>query len=78
MNDSTNVMAPSPDEELWTAADVARYLKASRRWVYTKTSAGLIPTVDLFGMRRYDPADIRALKEKLKRKPGRVLVSVKP
>jgi hypothetical protein len=78
MNDPGNVMAPAPDEELWTAADVARFLKLSRRWVYTKTGEGRIPTVDLFGVIRYDPADIRALKEKLKRKPARVLFPVKP
>ena len=30
-----------PNDELWDANDVARYLKASRSWVYHQAEAGL-------------------------------------
>lgn len=46
---------------LWDAADVARYLKVSRSWVYHRAEAGLIPTVRLGGLLRFDPKAIRDL-----------------
>jgi excisionase family DNA binding protein len=78
MSNHANVMDPTPDEQLWTAKDVARYLKCSRAWVYREASAGRLPVVDFLGLRRFDPAAIHGLKEKLTRHPGRVVVPVKP
>lgn len=49
-----------PFEELWTAKDVARYLKASRSWVYQRAEAGLLPSFRIGGMRRFEPESIRA------------------
>ena len=46
--------------ELWDAKDVARYLKASRSWVYQRAEAGLLPCVRLGGLLRFDPEKIRA------------------
>jgi excisionase family DNA binding protein len=31
--------------ELWTTAEVARYLKTSRSWVYQATASGRLPSV---------------------------------
>ena len=46
--------------ELWTAADVARYLKTSRSWVYQATASGKLPSIRVGHLRRFDPARIRA------------------
>ena len=50
-------------EALWDARDVARYLKVSRNWVYQQADAGRLPSVRIAGVRRFDPAKIRALAE---------------
>ena len=68
-----DAMAPTPEEQLWTAADVARFLKCSRAWVYREASAGRLPSVDFLGLRRFDPATIRAMAAKGTREPGRVM-----
>lgn len=46
-------------ESLWTAADVARYLKVSRSWVYQKVDEGLLPALRVGGTLRFEPAAIR-------------------
>lgn len=51
---------PSPFESLWTVADVAGYLKASRSWVYQKAEAGLLPSMRIGGLLRFDPEAVRA------------------
>ncbi len=53
----SRVAAPTPDH-LWTVNEVARYLNASRSWVYERTMAGDIPSLRLGNLRRYDPAKI--------------------
>ena len=45
--------------ELWTASDVARYLKTSRSWVYLATASGRLPRVRVGHLRRFDPVKIR-------------------
>jgi excisionase family DNA binding protein len=50
-------------EALWDAREVARYLKVSRNWVYQQADAGRLPSVRIGGVRRFDPAKIRALAE---------------
>ena len=48
------------DEPMWTALDVAAYLKASRSWVYLHAEDGTIPSVRIGGLRRFLPEQIRA------------------
>ena len=52
----------SDDESdtLWDAADVARYLKVSRSWVYHRAEAGLLPYLRVGALLRFEPAAIRA------------------
>jgi excisionase family DNA binding protein len=45
---------------LWNTQDVARYVQASRSWVYQKAEAGLLPSLRIGGLLRFDPAVIRA------------------
>ena len=52
--------APGPWESLWTAEDVARYLQASRSWVYQKAEAGLLPSLRIGGLLRFNPEAVRA------------------
>jgi hypothetical protein len=47
-------------EALWDANDVARHLKASRSWVYQKAEAGILPSLRIGGLLRFDPVEIRA------------------
>ncbi len=57
MNEKTTIET----DELWTAEDVARFLKTSRSWVYHRAQAGLLPCVKIGGLLRFDPVAIRAL-----------------
>ncbi|PTL84077.1 helix-turn-helix domain-containing protein [Vitiosangium sp. GDMCC 1.1324] len=49
-----------PQEALWDANDVARFVKASRSWVYQRAQAGQLPCVKIGGLLRFEPAAIRA------------------
>lgn len=49
-----------PIESLWTVADVAAFLKASRRWVYQRVESGELPHLKLGGLIRFDPEAVRA------------------
>jgi hypothetical protein len=46
---------------LWTADDVARFLKTSRSWVYHRAQAGRLPCLKIGGLLRFDPVAIRGL-----------------
>ena len=48
---------------LWDANDVARYLKASRSWVYQKAEAGVLPCMRICGLLRFDPRAIKAFTQ---------------
>ncbi|OJH39134.1 helix-turn-helix domain-containing protein [Cystobacter ferrugineus] len=48
------------EEGLWDANDVARFLKASRSWVYQRAQAGQLPCVKIGGLLRFEPAALRA------------------
>ncbi len=48
------------DDTLWTAVDVARYLRASRSWVYQRAEAGDLPSLQLGGLLRFEPEVVRA------------------
>lgn len=51
----------SKGETLWTAAEVAQYLKVSLSWVYKRVMDQTIPFTKLpTGLTRYEPETIRA------------------
>jgi excisionase family DNA binding protein len=54
------VVSFEPAEGLWDANDVAKFVKASRSWVYMKAEAGLLPCLRLGGLLRFEPAQVRA------------------
>ena len=54
-------LAPDGFETLWDARDVARYLKASRSWVYQKAESGLLPYVKVGGLVRFVTGRIREI-----------------
>lgn len=68
---SPNPTTPAA-EGLWTAVDVARYLKASRSWVYQKAEAGLLPSLRIGGLLRFEPEAVRAYARG-ELAPGRVV-----
>lgn len=49
-----------PEETLWDAEDVARFLKLSESWVYHEAEKGLLPCIRLGRNLRFDPDAIRA------------------
>jgi hypothetical protein len=54
---------PAGHMPLWTAKDVAGYLRASPSWVYQKSEAGLLlclPPLPGSNFLRFDPAAIKA------------------
>jgi len=55
-----NTNGTAQDEALWDANDVARFLKASRSWVYQRAQSGQLPYVKIGGLLRFEPAAIRA------------------
>jgi excisionase family DNA binding protein len=50
-------------EALWTAEDVAGYLRVSRKTVYHWAEAGTIPHRKLGALLRFVPAEVRAWAE---------------
>ena len=47
-------------DSLWRVSDVARYLQASRSWVYQKAESGEMPCLRVGGLLRFNPDAIRA------------------
>ena len=58
---------------LWDARDVARFLKASRSWVYHRAEAGELPCLRVGGLLRFDPATVRAFARGELRRTGIVV-----
>jgi len=53
-------MEPSTEEwELWTWREVATALKVSRSWVYAKAESGVLPSLRIAGLLRFDPIAVR-------------------
>lgn len=48
------------ETKLWTAHDVADYLRVSRSWVYHRAESGELPHFRVGGALRFCPADINA------------------
>jgi len=46
--------------DLWDANDVARYIKASRSWVYHQAEAGKLPHLRVGALLRFDPEAVKA------------------
>jgi excisionase family DNA binding protein len=59
MADSNDVLDARPSQ-LWDANDVAQYLKVSRSWVYHRADSGLLPSLRVGGLVRFDPNVVRA------------------
>jgi excisionase family DNA binding protein len=60
------------DLGLWTADDVADYLKVSRSWVYHRAESGRLPHVKVGGaLLRFKPSEIRAFIETSSTEPAR-------
>jgi excisionase family DNA binding protein len=51
------------DSTLWTANDVASYLKVSRSWVYHRAESGELPYVRVGALLRFQPSAIRTYME---------------
>ncbi len=49
------------EDTLWTANDVARYLKVSRSWVYHRAESGQLPYLRVGALIRFQPDEIRSL-----------------
>ncbi len=60
MSVTLNGPALPPDEMLWTAREVATYLRASISWVYKAAERGELPCIRLGAMLRFDPSAVRA------------------
>ena len=59
--DATQTQAGQVDDSrLWDANDVARYIGASRSWVYHQAEAGRFPCIRILGFLRFDPQVVRA------------------
>jgi len=59
------------DATLWTANDVAQYLKVSRSWVYHRAESGELPHVRVGALLRFQPNAIRAYAEQSSLSPAR-------
>ena len=47
-------------DRLWTAKDVAAYLRTSLAWVYLHSEDGTLPSTRIAGLRRFFPLEIEA------------------
>lgn len=58
---------------LWTTLDVARYLQASRSWVYSHAEDGTLPCVRVGGLLRFLPAEIEAYVKGIEIPPRNII-----
>ena len=63
--------------DLWDANDVARYIKASRSWVYHQAEAGKLPHLRVGALLRFDPEAVKAFVHGQPAPGGKVL-SMRP
>jgi excisionase family DNA binding protein len=52
--------SPTGGDPLWTVAQVAAYLQASRSWVYHQAECGRLPSLRIGGLLRFSPGAVRA------------------
>ena len=60
-------------ERLWTAKDVAEFLRVSRSWVYHRASAGELPCLQIGPLIRFEPSRIKAYAGGERSAPARVV-----
>lgn len=72
MEESRIVNAASDEDRLWDAGDVARYVGASRSWVYHQAEAGRLPCIRLLGFLRFDPQAVRAFVQAAASSPAKL------
>jgi excisionase family DNA binding protein len=46
-------------ENLWTVREVAAFLQASRSWVYERAESGLMPSIRIGGLLRFNAEAVR-------------------
>ena len=61
MTEQTITLPGLSDDRLWKPQDVARYLAMSRSWVYQRSATGELPSLNIGGALRFDPAEIKAI-----------------
>lgn len=64
---------PQRHDPLWTAQDVADYLRLSRSWVYHHAESGELPCRRVLGNLRFCPAEIQAYVRGTKPESARVV-----
>jgi predicted DNA-binding transcriptional regulator AlpA len=72
VEDKTIGPTVSDDSRLWDANDVARFIGASRSWVYHQAEAGRLPCIRLLGFLRFDPQVVRAFVQAASSAPATV------
>lgn len=60
-------------ERLWRVDDVLAYFDCSRSWVYQKVASGELPHLNIGGLLRFDPDEIKAWARGRAAKPARVV-----
>ncbi len=60
-NQSTNPATQAEPNHLWSADDVAAYLRTSRSWVYKAAADGTLPSIRIGSVLRFLPASVEAL-----------------
>ncbi len=48
------------ERRLWKVQDVARYLAVGKSWVYDRAASGLLPSLHVGGLLRFDPEAVAA------------------
>lgn len=56
-------------ERLWTAGDVADFLRVKPKWVYAHSKTGRLPSLRIVGGLRFEPEEIKAWARE--QRPGR-------
>lgn len=51
---------PPSTDGLWTARDVARYLRVSQSWCYRAAESGLLPHRRIGALLRFVPDEVKA------------------
>ena len=51
---------PNEPYGLWTADDVVRWAQVSRSWVYQQAAAGVLPSLKVGGLLRFNPVEVKA------------------
>jgi excisionase family DNA binding protein len=72
-HDRPDACGDSRDDRLWTANDVATFLRVSRSWVYHRAESGELPCLRIGALVRFEPEEIRAFARAEKSVPAKVI-----